>query len=33
MVETIVIEGPGASDGWTDRADSLSRVEILQVMF
>ena len=33
MVETLVIEGPGASDSWTDRADSLSRVEVLQLCF
>ena len=31
MVETIVIEGPGASDSWIDKAESSSRVVILQL--
>ena len=33
MVETIVIEGPGASDSWIDKAESSSRVVILQLCF
>ena len=33
MVETIVIEGPGASDSWIDRAESSSRVVIFQLYF